>query len=118
MKARTDCSKCRKEIHEEEYKAFLKKEYAFFSDAAYSMAVFATIVALCVHERRGRTKEYIQKFFDEMCFMFDYPEFKGKRVKMTDIQHMLEKDYGIDFGKIKLHIESEKEFIYGTLKGE
>lgn len=117
MKSRVqDCRKCRQQIHDEEAEKYLKKEYSFFEDAAYSMAVFATIVALSVHHRRGRSKAYIRSFFDEMCFIFDAPPIMGKEIRMTDMQKVLEEKYGIDFDRIKLHLESEREFIHGTKK--
>ena len=49
-----NCSACRKKIKQECTEEYLKKEYAFFKDAAYSMAVYATIAALAVHHRRNR----------------------------------------------------------------
>ena len=116
MKARTDCTACRKRIYKEAETAYLKQEYKFFEDAAYSMAVFATIVALSVHHRRGRSKAYIRSFFDEMCFIFDAPPVMGKEIRMTDMQKVLEEKYGIDFNRIKLHLESEREFVHGTKK--
>lgn len=113
-----NCSACRKKIYKEAEAAYLKNEYAYFENAAYSMAMFSTIVALSVHHRRGRSKEYIKKFFDEMCFVFDFPELFGKRIDMLEAKAMLEKEYGIDFSKIVLHLETEKEFIHDLKKGD
>lgn len=117
MKARTDCIKCRESIYKEAEEQYLKNEYRFFEDAAYSMAIFSTIAALSVLHRRNRSKKFIQSFFDEMCFVFDYPAYMGKQLDMTEMQKFFEDTYGIDFSKIKLHIESEKEFIKGIQKG-
>lgn len=117
MRSRTDCQECRKRIYKEAETAYLKKEYSFFSDAAYSMAVFATIAALSVHHRRGRSRTYVRSFFDEMCLVFDAPPVMGKPITMTDMMKLFEDKYGIDFSKIRLHLESEKEFIRGTQKG-
>lgn len=117
MKARSDCQKCRKAIYKEAETEYLKYEYKFFEESAFSMACFAAVVALSVHYRRGRSKAYIQSFFDEMCFIFDMPQVLGKSVTMTEMMRMYEKEYGIDFNRIKLHLESEKEFIRGTQKG-
>lgn len=113
-----NCSACRKKIYKEAEAAYLKNEFAYFENAAYSMAMFSTIVALSVHHRRGRSKEYIKKFFDEMCFIFDFPELFGRRIDMLEAKAMLEKEYGIDFSKIVLHLETEKEFIHDLKKGE
>ena len=35
---------------------------------------------------------------------------------MTDTMAMLTKEYGIDFERIELNLESEREFIHGTKK--
>lgn len=115
MKARTDCTACRKRIYKEAETAYLKHEYKFFEDSAFSMACFAAVVALSVHYRRGRSKTYIRSFFDEMCFVFDMPEHLGKGITMTQMMKFFENEYGIDFNKIKLNLESEKEFLYQTL---
>ena len=109
-----NCAQCRKKIHDEEKTEFLKHEYAIFQDSAYSMAVFATVCALAVQMRRGRSRAYIRTFFDEMCWMFDMPPVFGKQMTMTEAMKILEKDYGIEFKKIKVHLESEKEFLKGV----
>ena len=117
MKARTDCTACRKRIYKEAETAYLKHEYKFFEDSAFSMACFAAVVALSVHYRRGRSRTYIRSFFDEMCFIFDMPEHLGKGITMTEMMKFFETEYGIDFNKIKLHLQTEKEFITETRKG-
>lgn len=111
MKAKTNCSECRKKIHKEAETEYLKREYRWFSDAAYSMAVYSAVACLAVMRRRNRSRAYIRKLFDEMCFVFDYPEIFGKRVSMTDLMKIFEEEYGIDFSKINVHLETEKEFI-------
>lgn len=111
MKARTNCTECRKRIYQEAETEYLKHEYKFFKDSAYSMAVYATVGVLAVMHRRGRSKQYIRQLFDDICFIYDYPEFRGKRLDMTEMMHLFETEYGIDFNKIKVHLESEKEFI-------
>jgi hypothetical protein len=51
--------------------------------------------------------------FDEMVMIFDTETFFGKQITLTDIMKDLESDYGIDFKRINVHLESEKEFIKG-----
>ena len=82
------------------------------------MAIFSTIAALAVHHRRGRSRTYIRTFFDEMCFLFDYPPCFGKQLDMLELKKFFEDNYGIDFSKIKLHLENEKSFVKGAQKGE
>jgi len=108
------CNSCRKQIHAEEQETFLKKEYAVLKDAAYTFACYATTAALAVQVRRGRSKEYIQKMFDDMVAIFDTETFFGKQITLTDIMKDLEDIYGIDFKRIKVHLESEKEFVKGV----
>ena len=112
MKA-LNCTQCRNKIHKEEKEEFLKGQYAILKDAAYTFACYATTAALAVQVRRGRSKEYIQKMFDDMVAIFDTETFFGKQITLTDIMKDLESDYGIDFKRINVHIESEKEFIKG-----
>ena len=118
MNVRTDCRKCREQIYKEAEEKYLKNEYKFFADAAYSMAIFATIAALQVQHRRNRSKKYIRQFFDDMCFMFDYPEYKGKRLDAVEMKKFYEDVYGIDFSKIILHLESEKDFVKAVQKAK
>jgi len=108
-----DCNSCRKQIHAEEKEAFLKGQYAILKDAAYTFACYATTAALAVQVRRGRSKEYIQKMFEDMVAIFDTETFFGKQITLTNIMTDLESDYGIDFKRINVHLESEKEFIKG-----
>lgn len=114
MKARTNCDKCRKEIYKEAREEYLKHEYAIFKDAAYTMAVYSTVAALAVQVRRGRTKRYIRKLFDDMVAVMDTSTLFGKPIVMTDIMKSLEQDYEIDFNRVKPNLESEKEFIKGV----
>lgn len=111
-----DCIACRKAIYKEAETAYIKEQYRYFSDSAYSMAVFAVCGVLTAMIRRRRTKRYIQQLYKEMCFVFSTPEMFGKQISMTDIMHSLEKEYGIDWKKLEVHIESEKHYLTGVRK--
>lgn len=117
MKARTDCQKCRKAIYKEAETAYLQHEYKFFEESAYSMAYFAFCGIFTSLIRKGRTKKYIKSLWDDMCFVFSMPNVFGKQFTMTDTMKRLEKDYGIEWQKLQLNIESEREFIHGVQKG-
>lgn len=117
MKARTDCGACRKRIHKEEQEAFLKHEYKLFSDMAYSMACFAVCGTLSAQIRRGRSKEYIKKLYDDICFFFSQPYIFGKEITMTQVMEQLTEEYGIDFDKLTVNLETEKEFIRSAKEG-
>lgn len=111
MKSHTDCTKCRKAVYKEAETAYLKHQYSWFADASKSFAIFSTVAVLAVMERRGRSPEYIRKLYDDICFMYDYPDIFGKQLTMTDLMKKFEHEYGIDFDKIHVHLESEKEFM-------
>lgn len=116
MKARTDCGACRKRIHEEEKKAFLEHEYSVVKDMIYTCACFTTAAALVVQMQRGRTKEYVQKMFSEMCMIYDTSEVMGKPIILTDVIKTLEEEYDVDFSKIHVNLESQRDFIKGAMK--
>ena len=111
-----NCAKCREKIAKEAEEQYLKLQYAYFEDAALSLATFTTVAAIAVMYRRGRSKEYIRQFFNDLCFIYDYPEINGKRIDMTELMRQFEKEYNIDFSKIKVHLESEKDFIKSAKK--
>lgn len=113
----TDCITCRKKIYKEAEEAYLKHEYAFFSDSARSFAVFAVCGVLTAMIRRGRTKQYIQELYRDMCLTFSTSEMFGKEITMTDIMETLSKDYGIDWERLEVHIEDEKHWVTGVRKG-
>lgn len=111
-----NCNQCKKQILDFARNEYVKKEYAIFSDSAYTMAVYSTVAALTVMVRRGRSKEYIQKLYDEMIAVYDTPDMFGKEISLTDLKNSLEKEYGLDFTRINVHIEDEKAFIKGLKK--
>ena len=117
MKSRVkDCRKCRQQIADEIQKEYLKHGYDFFTDSAYSRADLITAAALSVFHRRGLSKAYIRSFYDELLWILKTPSVFGKEITMTDTMAMLTREYGIDFTRIELNLESEREFISGTKK--
>ena len=117
MKSRVqDCRKCRQQIADEVQKEYLKQGYDFFTDSAYSIAYLIIAAALSVHDRRGRSKAYIRSFYDEMLFVLKIGEVFGKPITMTDVMKHLETEFGIDFDRVELNLESFEEFYKGTKK--
>ena len=113
-----NCSQCRKQIADAAKDEYVKREYAIFHDSAFTFAVYATVAALTVQVRRGRSKEYIQKLYDDMVCVYDTPEIFGKAIYLTDLKNSLEKEYGIDFERINVRIEDEKSFIKSLKRKE
>ena len=81
---------------------------------AESFAAYAVSSVLMTMVRRKRSKQYIQKMYEDMCFIFTTPEVMGKEVRMSEIMKMLETEYGIDWSKISVNCETEREFISTT----
>lgn len=115
MKVR-DCTKCRKLIAKEEEEKFLKNQYVLYKDMSYTFAVLSTAAVLGVMYRRGRSKRYVRKLFKDICLMYDFPEVMGKRLDLDDVIETLESEYSIDFSQIKLHQETERQFITSAKK--
>lgn len=111
-----DCSTCRKRLLESAQEAYLKQQYRVYTDAAYTFAVYATAAVLMAQIRRGRSKEYIKKLYDDIVLVYDTPQIFGKPISLTDIMHTLESEYGIDFKRIHITLETEKQFISGVRK--
>ena len=113
MKARINCTECRKAMHE----AYLKNEYAGISDAVYTIACLTTASVLSVQVQRGRSKQYIQKLFDDIRMMYETGSVLGKPIVLTEVMKQLETDYGIDFKSIHVNFdETEKEFVKSSIK--
>lgn len=111
MKVR-NCNECRKRIHQEEKEAYLKNQYAWLKDGMYTMACMSAAVALSTLMKNGRSKRYIQKFFDDMVMIYDTSSILGKPVVLTEVMKQLEEMYDIDFNRIHVNYnETEKEFI-------
>ena len=110
MKTRS-CEACRKQIKKECENEFLKREYAIYQDSALTFATFSTAAILMAMARRGRTKKYIQKLYDDIVFIYDTPTVFGKEIRWTEVMKRLEKDYGIDFSRINVRLETESEFL-------
>lgn len=110
MKA-INCTTCRKRIHEEEKNEFLKHEYAVLTDSAQTMATYAICGVLAAMIRQGRTAQYIKKMYDEMCIVFNTPEIFGKEITLPDVMKRMQEEYGIDWSKLNINIESESQYI-------
>ena len=119
MKCRVkDCISCRQQIHAEEQEAYLKKQYAWINDGMSTMAALSATVALSVQVMRGRSKAYIQKFYDDMVMLYTTGAVMGKPINMKDIMQHLENEYNIDFSRIQINFtETEKEFIKACKEG-
>lgn len=115
MKTMT-CEQCRKKIQKEEQDKFLKSQYEIVKNFISSICCYTTTAALMVMVKRGRSPEYIRKFFDDLVFIYSTPNLFNKKIDMVTEMKYLEKNYGIDFNRIEVHMEDEKEFCKGAIK--
>lgn len=91
MKARVqNCEACRKQIHAEEQENYLKKQYAWLNDGMYTMACLATTAAIAVQMQRGRSKDYVRKFFEDLVMIYTTSSVMGKPIDMVETMKMLE----------------------------
>lgn len=113
MKVRVkNCTDCRKQIHKEERELYIKQQYAWLKDGMFTMATLSTAVALVALRKRGRSRAYIRKFFDDMVMLYDTGSVMGKQIVLTDVMKQLETEYDIDFRRIHVNfVETEKEFM-------
>lgn len=111
MKAVVDCQKCRNKIFQEYRKEFLKEQYSIYTGMSNTFGKFATAALIMAQIRRGRSKKYIQQLFDELVMIYDSPSLFGKEVRSDEMIKRLEKEYDLDFSRIKFHIQSESEFL-------
>lgn len=118
MRAITNCDTCRKKILQAAKEGYLKEQYAIYRALSRTFACYCTAAVLMAFIRRGRTKKYIQVVFDDMVAIFDMPSLFGKDIDLTSVMNKLEKEYDIDFKRIKVHIETEKQFITGMRKDD
>lgn len=111
MKARIDCTKCRKAIIAGVREEFLKDQYEVFSTISDTFGKCCTAAMIMAMVRRGRSKQYIQKLFDEIVMTYDSSNVFGKEIRSDDIIKRLEDEYELDFKRIHIHIESESQFL-------
>ena len=111
MKALTNCADCRKKIFKIYKDEFLREQYKIFDDVADTFGKCCTAAVLMAMVRRGRSKQYIQKLFDELVLVYDSSNVFGKDIRSDDVIKQLEEEYELDFDRIHIHIESEKQFL-------
>lgn len=109
----TDCTKCRKKIHEEEQELFLKESYKFYANSVDSAVCYVVSAVLWSMIIKGRTKKYINQLYDSMIMIFTQNKLLGKEVRLTDVMKKLEEEYDIDFDRIRITVETEKQFKEG-----
>ena len=107
-----NCTECRRKIHEEEQELYLRKQYAWLTDGMETMAALAATVAIVALMQQGRSKPYIQRFYDRMVMLYNTGSVLGKKIELVPTMKRLEAEYDIDFKRINVNFsEDEKAYI-------
>lgn len=111
MKSRIDrnpllSKEAQKELSE--FRVFLKVK-----DGIAQQAVAAMLYA---YHLQGFRKKRIQDMFERILSIINLPPTPEGSVDGTSIMEFLEKEYGIDFERIKLKAETEKEYLERVIK--
>ena len=111
MKSRIDrnpllSKEAQKELSD--FRVFLKVK-----DGIAQQAVAAMLYA---YHLQGFRKKRIQDMFERILSIINLPPTPEGSVDGTSIMDFLEKEYGIDFERIKLKAETEKEYLERVMK--
>lgn len=111
MKSRIDrnpllSKEAQKELSD--FRVFLKVK-----DGIAQQAVAAMLYA---YHLQGYRKKRIQDMFERFMSIINLPPTVSGSVDGTSMIEFLEKEYGIDFDRIKLQTETEKEYLERVIK--
>lgn len=113
MRARIqNCDQCKKAIAKEQEKACLACQFEMFEATADDIGKAMTGAMIAVFHKRGRTKRYIQQFFNDLIFVLECPEILGKELQAEEMKAEFTKLYGIDFERVKVKVETKEECFH------
>lgn len=103
-----NCNKCRKQIEKEMAAEMLKVQYDMYTDVTDNVARMVAALFVGVMHRRGLSKRYIQKYYDEFIMLLTAPAVMGKDIDANEVMNIAS-EY-IDLRKVKCRIESREEY--------
>ena len=80
-----------------------------YHEQADFIAQSAIAAVLLTMHRRGRSKKYIQDLFNDILDVLNQPQIFGKQMTDTEVRQYMTDEYGIDFDKVHLQLESDTE---------
>lgn len=91
-----------------EFRVFLKVK-----DGIAQQTVAALLYAyhLC-----GYRKKRIQDMYERVLSIINFPETATGSIEGEGLMEFISKEYGIDFDRIKLHTETENEYLKRVIK--
>ena len=110
MKSRIKNPMLSKEAQKElsDFRVFLKVK-----DGIAQQAVAAMLYA---YHLQGFRKKRIQDMFERILSIINLPPTPEGSVDGTGLMEYISKEYGIDFDRIKLQTETEKEYLERVIK--
>lgn len=110
MKSRIEHACLSKEAQKElsEFRVFLKVK-----DGIAQQVVAAMLYA---YHLEGFRKKRIQDMFERMLSIITLPDTLQGGVDGTGLMDFISREYGIDFDRVKLKAETEKEYLERVIK--
>lgn len=104
------CEKCRKAIAKAVSDEYSRNQYDIYAACSDDIAKAVTSAFIAVFKRRGYSKKYVQKLFNEFLLILDMPEIFGKQISSNFVMETVKNEYGIDLDRVKLRLESREEY--------
>lgn len=83
------------------------KLFCLIADDVARSVVGACLYAMWV---RGRSKRYVQKLYEDIKLVLDYPKCFGVELTDTAVKELLKKEYDIDLSEVTTKKESFRDF--------
>ena len=99
-----DCVKCRENLLNE-------YQYEVFANCIDSAAVSTLVMAIRSMEMTGLSEETIHKFIDNYFFVAEPNNVFNKEIRAEDAMKVYSEEYGIDFDKLSINIETKAHFM-------
>lgn len=91
-----------------DFRVFLKVK-----DGVAQQAVAAMLYA---YHLKGYRKKRLQDMFEQMLSIINLPPTTTGNISGNDLIDFLEKEYDIDFDRVKLQTETEEEYLKRVIK--
>lgn len=100
----------KKQIAEENARKNAEFQFEIYNACIDDVFKASAACMITVMHRRGLSKRYIQKFFNEFCFILEFPEMFGVSKGSDEMMKEYAELYDIDFDRIRVFHETLEEF--------
>ena len=91
-------------------------DFRVFLQVKDGIAQQAVAAMLYAYHLQGFRKKRIKKMFENIISVLEMPPMLNGAVVGIDLMHFLEDRYGVDFDRVKLKAETEKEYLERVMK--